>query len=93
MRPPDAAAAGCGWLVQSLRPGGGAALSFQVKGGICEVNGDLNVAAADSCALIVDVQINAGDHVLQIQGVSIVDVGDIQRVQVYADTGVRLFGC
>jgi hypothetical protein len=39
------------------------------------------------------VQINAGDHVLQIQGVSIVDVGDIQRVQVYADTGVRLFGC
>ncbi len=27
-------------------------------------------------------QINAGDHVLQIQGVSIVDVADIQRVQV-----------
>ena len=25
---------------------------------------------------------NAGDHVLQIQGVSIVDVEDIQRVQV-----------
>ncbi len=27
-------------------------------------------------------QINAGDHVLQIQGVSIVDVEDIHRVQV-----------
>ncbi len=33
---------------------------------------------------------NAGDHVLQIQGVSIVDVADIQRVQASGAAGIGM---